>query len=114
MRKVKVGDIYWDCSYHPVLCTESYPAIVKQRLFKKRIGWDVAGVSLFDGSEPRACSVNHCGVIVLKPEQVAWLIKHRNEWLDAERQWRGGKTDAYGYMIGAWNEFVEEATVEKS
>lgn len=47
--KISVGDIYEDCAYHPVRCTEVEDD-------------DVTGVSLIDGSSPRSCSIKHCGV----------------------------------------------------
>ncbi len=43
------GDLYMDCNYHPVLCTESDQD-------------DVSGISLLDGSMPRSCSIEHCNV----------------------------------------------------
>lgn len=72
---VKVGDIYEDCAYHPVLCTESK-------------GDDVAGYSLLNGSYPRSCSIKHCVVRVLPAKVVAWKIKMRDRWLEAEKLWR--------------------------
>lgn len=48
-QKIRVGDIYEDCDYHPVLCTESSR-------------WDVAGISLIDGTTPRSCSVEDCAI----------------------------------------------------
>jgi len=47
--KISIGDIYEDCAYHPVRCTEADAE-------------GVAGVSLIDGSSPRSCSIKHCGV----------------------------------------------------
>ena len=60
------GDIYEDCADHPCLC----------------IGIDVDddniwGISLIDGSYPRSCSLDHCGVRKLTVEQ-AWEIKQRH------------------------------------
>lgn len=52
----RVGDIYEDCAYHPVLCTEAADG-------------DLWGVSLIDGSYPRGCSVFHCGPKRLTVEQ---------------------------------------------
>lgn len=66
LQRIKVGDIYWDCAYHPVLCIESD-------------GDDISGVSLLDGSRPRSCSILHCGVIRLNADQVEVLI--RASWL---------------------------------
>ncbi len=63
--RIKPGDIYEDCQYHPCLC----------------IGIDdetddigVWGISLIDGSYPRSCSLEHCGVIKMTPED-AWKRK---------------------------------------
>ena len=44
------GGIYEDCAYHPVLCTK---VDEEER--------DLEGISLIDGSMPRACSIDHCG-----------------------------------------------------
>lgn len=79
----KVGEVYEDCSYHPAYCTESE-------------GDDVAGVSLFDASAPRSCSVRHCGVRVLSPAQVAFKLARREHWLAAEGDWRE-RQDRTGY-----------------
>lgn len=73
--EVKVGDIYEDCAYHPVLCTESD-------------GDDVAGISLFDYSRPRSCSIQHCGVRVLTVDEAVFKLERRDQWLEAERKWR--------------------------
>ncbi len=43
------GDLYMDCDYHPVICTESDQD-------------DVSGISLLDGSVPHSCSLEHCNV----------------------------------------------------
>lgn len=56
-----VGDIYEDCAYHPVLCTEAD-------------GDDIAGISLVDGSL-RSCSIIHCGVLRLSLAE-AIIIKN--------------------------------------
>ena len=55
---IKPGDIYEDCFYHPVLCT----AIQED-------GDEINGISLVDGSYPRACSLEHCGVRKLSIEE---------------------------------------------
>jgi hypothetical protein len=99
MDKVKVGDIYWDCSYHPVLCTES----VRVKRHFRTVDYDVAGVSLFDGSRPRSCSVHHCGVTKLKLVQIQWLILHREDFLSAEAQWRNGEVEAYKPLLKEWD-----------
>ena len=56
--KIKPGDFYEDCAYHPVLCTE--------------INEDedrISGVSLIDGSYPRDCSLVHCRIKKLTFEE---------------------------------------------
>jgi hypothetical protein len=52
------GDIYEDCAYHPCLCV---------RIEED----DVEGISLVDGTVPRSCSIAHCGVRRLTPQE-AW------------------------------------------
>jgi hypothetical protein len=74
-KKIKVGDIYEDCSYHPVLCLESD-------------GFDVAGISLFDHSQPRSCSVKHCGVRKMSAQEVAIRLSHKDQWLTAEKEFQ--------------------------
>lgn len=86
MPEPKVGDIYWDCAYHAVLCTELDED-------------DVAGVSLFDGSEPRSCSIYHCGVTWLNEEQVNWLLDHKLEFLGAETTWTIDNHHAYNEIF---------------
>ncbi|MEU3917841.1 hypothetical protein [Streptomyces sp. NPDC029004] len=58
---IQVGDVYEDCSFHPVLCTE----IIDE-------GGAVAlrGISLIDGSFPRSCDGRHCGPIRIPVEGV--------------------------------------------
>jgi hypothetical protein len=58
------GDIYEDCSFHPVLCTYID-------------GDEIGGVSLIDASEPRACSLSGCAVAKLTIEDV---IAARADW----------------------------------
>jgi hypothetical protein len=62
--RIKPGDIYEDCSFHPVLCTFAD-------------GDEIEGISLIDATTPRACSVGHCGVIKLS---VADVIAARADW----------------------------------
>lgn len=60
------GDLYEDCAHHPCLCvgvSEEDDGI-----------W---GISLIDGSYPRSCSLNHCGVQKLTVDE-AWELKQRH------------------------------------
>ncbi len=61
--RLKPGDLFEDCAYHPVLCLGVD--------YKTDEIW---GVSLVDGTYPRACSLLHCGVRKLTAKQ-AWQIK---------------------------------------
>ena len=61
----KVGDIYEDGAYHPVLCTEVETEERDVCLY---------GISLIDGSHPRSCSVMHSGPIKFSVEE-AWERK---------------------------------------
>ncbi|NNH73031.1 hypothetical protein HLB23_24750 [Nocardia uniformis] len=61
---IRPGDIYEDCSFHPVLCTYVD-------------GDELGGISLIDATEPRACSLGHCGVIKLSIDDV---IAARADW----------------------------------
>ena len=47
---IRVGDIYEDCSFHPVLCTD----------VEDVAGLVLGGVSLIDGSSPRNCDALYC------------------------------------------------------
>ena len=46
-NKIRVGDFYLSCGYHPCLCTEADK-------------YEVSGVSLVDGSSPHTCSYFSC------------------------------------------------------
>ncbi|MCP2363350.1 hypothetical protein HD597_010370 [Nonomuraea thailandensis] len=61
---ISPGDLYEDCSFHPVLCTFND-------------GDRIEGISLIDASMPRACSVGFCGVIKLSIDDV---IAARTDW----------------------------------
>jgi hypothetical protein len=67
------GDIYEDCSYHPVLCTS-------------RDGDEVQGISLIDGSRPRACSLTHCGVVKLEIAEVTDAVERARDEQGRPRQ----------------------------
>ena len=59
------GDFYEDCAYHPCVCVAS--SIEDD---------DLCGISLIDGTQPRSCSLKHCGVRRLTIEQVwEWKTK---------------------------------------
>ncbi|SEU33587.1 hypothetical protein [Nonomuraea wenchangensis] len=62
--RISPGDIYEDCSFHPVLCTFND-------------GDQIEGISLIDASMPRACSLAFCGVIKLSIDDV---VAARTDW----------------------------------
>ena len=63
---IQPGDIYEDCSYHPVLCThvEEDVEVLK-------------GISLIDASAPRSCSLTHCGPVKLS---IADVLEARRDF----------------------------------
>jgi hypothetical protein len=61
--KLKPGDIYESCSYHPVLCLGVD--------YRRDEIW---GVSLSDGSYPRACSLVHCRKAEMGTDHVSTRI----------------------------------------
>lgn len=79
---IRVGDIFEDCAFHPVLCLGAD--------YREDDLW---GISLIDGSYPRTCSFIHCGVRKLSLEE-AWSIKMKGPSAEAdaaliepERRW---------------------------
>jgi hypothetical protein len=62
--QIQPGDIYEDCSFHPVLCTFND-------------GDEIHGISLIDATTPRACSIGYCAVIKLSIDDV---IAARVDW----------------------------------
>lgn len=64
METIKLGDIYEDCSFHPCLCVE----VDGQG--------GISGISLVDGSFPRSCELQYCGVRKLTLEEaLVWKNK---------------------------------------
>ncbi len=70
------GDFYEDCGYHPCLCIRVSDE-------------EIAGVSLVDGSYPRACDIRHCGVRKLTFEEaMRWKFwGPLDKEVPYERQW---------------------------
>ena len=92
---IRVGDIFEDCAFHPVLCLGAD--------YKDDELW---GISLIDGSYPRSCSFLHCGVRKLTADE-AWSIKMHGPSDESDaalissdrRWWHNGLTQ--GAAIGA-------------
>lgn len=63
--EIRPGDIYEDCSFHPVLCTYIDD------------GDEIGGISLIDATSPRACSLSGCAVTKLS---IADVIAARTDW----------------------------------
>ncbi|WP_329458080.1 hypothetical protein [Streptomyces sp. NBC_01497] len=57
---IRVGDIYEDCFFHPVLCTD----------IDDVAGLVLGGVSLIDGSSPRNCDARYCDPVRIPIEDV--------------------------------------------
>jgi len=82
LPRISVGDIYEDCAHHPILCTEAWPD-------------QVEGISLFDGTGPRGCSVYACHPRKMTAEEVSLRIKNRDRWSAAQKafseDWGSGR-----------------------
>jgi hypothetical protein len=55
---IRPGAVYEDCAFHPVFCTQVHS------------DRSVSGISLIDGSSPRTCSIDSCGIEPLTVEEV--------------------------------------------
>jgi hypothetical protein len=66
MDRIKRGEFYEDCRYHPMLCTQPSPPD----------GDELVGVSLIDGGIG-SCSEDHCGVVRMTVEEA---IERRLNW----------------------------------
>lgn len=78
---IKPGDIYEDCSYHPMVCLAAIPVLYSG-------GWrgklrivsdvDLTGVSLWDLSI-RSCSARHCAPVPLNPDELLKSLYYHAE-----------------------------------
>ncbi|AWZ10783.1 hypothetical protein DRB96_39795 [Streptomyces sp. ICC1] len=57
---MRVGDVYEDCFFHPVLCTD----------IEENAGLVLSGVSLIDGTHPRSCDALYCEPVRIPVESV--------------------------------------------
>ncbi|MFI1400377.1 hypothetical protein [Streptomyces sp. NPDC020681] len=81
---IRVGDVYEDCSFHPVLCTE----------IDDDGGVVLSGISLIDGSFPRSCDGQHCapiripveGVMAIKRDWEGYVRRRKAELSAAARE----------------------------
>lgn len=87
--KIKVGDIYEDCAYHPVKCT-------------LREGDDLEGISLVDGSSPRCCSIKNCGVVKLTDKEANDLIEVWKQGEKAVMIYKGWSEQEANNFITQW------------
>lgn len=78
---IRIGDIYEDCFFHPVLCTD----------IDDVAGLVLGGVSLIDGSSPRNCDALYCHPIRIEPGDVmaikrdfqGYVLRRKAELADA-------------------------------
>jgi hypothetical protein len=70
----RVGAVYEDCAFHPVLCT-----------YVSDKNDEIQGISLVDGSEPRACSLSHCQPEPLSDSQAIWIMRNFDEYVIARK-----------------------------
>lgn len=69
------GDIYEACNFHPCFCV-------------KIDNVHIYGISLVDGSYPRACNILHCAVRKLTiGEALEWKLKGPSD-VTLEAKWR--------------------------
>lgn len=61
IRKIRIGDIFESCGYHPCICVEND-------------GYDVVGISLVDGRE-KCCSLEYCQPFKLTKVKSAELVE---------------------------------------
>lgn len=87
--KIKVGDIYLDCAYHPVKCTVSD-------------GDDVQGVSMVDGSSPRSCSIHYCGVEKITKKKAKEIVEVWKKGEKAVLIFRGWTEENADKFIKEW------------
>jgi len=74
--QIKPGDIYENCNFQPCICMGVD-------------GDDVWGISLIDGSYPWSCSIAHCAIRKLTPQEAyTWKISGPPDFVvDKEHQW---------------------------
>jgi len=77
MPSFEPGMIYEDCAFHPVLCTNVHSDN------------SVSGISLIDGSAPRTCDLDSCGVIPLTVSEVLAIRKDFDGYVQRRRKGLG-------------------------
>jgi hypothetical protein len=70
--RIKRGEFYEDCRYHPMLCVQPSPPDDDE----------LVGISLIDGAIG-ACSEDHCGVVRLTTEEA---IERKLNWKEFAHQ----------------------------
>jgi hypothetical protein len=94
-KEIGIGDIYLDCNYHPVVCTEIDD-------------WDIAGISMVDGSGPRSCSIRHCGIQKLTKEETdVWINAWKTGGLWAAMKLRGWNEEDIDKFMKDWRENLD-------
>lgn len=88
-KKIRVGDLYEDCAYHPVKCTLAD-------------GDDLEGISLIDGSSPRCCSVKNCNPVKITKKEAEVLIELWKKGEKAVLMHRGWKDKDADEFIKNW------------
>lgn len=89
-KRIRVGDIFESCDYHPLRCT-----------YVNYYADDIRGVSLISGKEG-CCSIWHCGVYRLTNERAQQLIDAYN----AEGE--VGLMVASGWTLADANQFMKD------
>lgn len=79
--RIRPGDIYEDCSYHPCVCLGAASRGWGggwRRWLGLRMDIDLTGISLWDLSI-RGCSARHCAPVPLKPVELLKSLYYHHE-----------------------------------
>lgn len=96
----KPGAVYHSCSLHPCYVTE-LDVEVRNGVY---YGGSIYGKSLLDGSEGHGCDLQHCGVYLMEPEEIA---RYKEAWdREGERGillvYNGGNEEDADAFLKAW------------
>jgi hypothetical protein len=79
MPKIREGDLYEDCAFHPCLCYLAEPIVASggwRKWLRRTVDVDLSGISLLDGSR-LSCSARHCAP---KRLTLAEVVSMRGLW----------------------------------
>jgi hypothetical protein len=93
IHDISVGSFYEDCAFHPCLCIAVWPE-----------HGSIRGISLVDGSFPRGCDIDRCGIRILTAEEaITWRlygpqdVPPEIEFCDEDKWWLVHRQSARQY-----------------